>query len=237
MSDLNWEKLKKLFPELDEIPSSISKLQAHAELLTKNNTRVRAVASTDKNMFRHYAEALEMLRHVGHEQSGPICDVGSGGGFPGIIWAIMKPDCEVHLIESNLKKASLLTEAKEQINLGNIEVHATRAETVGRGKLREKCTLVGVRAVGKLATVLEYTAPLTQLGGLIIAPKGTLVQSEITAAKEAIDILGCEIISLHKIRPAISKSITIVKIRKIRSTTKRFPRRPGLAKKRPVHNT
>jgi len=234
MFDSDWKKLENLFPELNTLPAALTQFKKHANLLKKASSRVRTIASTDSRMLRHYAESLEMLRYVGEIQGEHICDVGSGGGFPGIVWAIMLPKHKIHLIESNLKKAALLEKLKEKLNLQNIKVHPKRAESLARDGLREQCTLVGVRAVAKLVTTVEYTAPLAKLGATIIAPKGTLVRTEITEAEKAIKLLGCEIINVHKMRIEVSQSISIVELKKIHPIDESFPRQPGFAKKKPI---
>lgn len=234
MFDSDWEKIENLFPELNTLPTALTQFQRHANLLKEASSHVRTVASTDSRMLRHYAESLESLRFVDEIRGEHICDVGSGGGFPGIIWAIMLPKHKIHLIESNQKKAALLEKFKEKLELRNIEVHPKRAEDLARDGLREQCMLVGVRAVGKLVTTVEYTAPLAKLGATIIAPKGTLVQAEITEAEKAIQILGCKIIKVHKMRAEVSKSISIVELKKIHPIDESFPRRPGFAKKKPI---
>ena len=234
MFDADWKKIENLFPELSTLPTALTQFQRHADLLKEANSRVRTVASTDSRMFRHYAESLESLRFVGELEGEHICDVGSGGGFPGIIWAIMLPKHKIHLIESNQKKAALLEKIKEKLELGNIEVHPKRAENLARDGLREQCVLVGVRAVDRLVTTVEYTAPLAKIGATIIAPKGTLVQAEIKEAEKAIKLLGCKIINIHKMRDEVSKSISVVKLEKNHPIDESFPRRPGLAKKKPI---
>ena len=100
-------------------------LQAHHELLqrwnkTLNLTRIDSIE-------RNYGESLFLGRHL-PEGALRICDIGSGAGFPGFPVAILRPDCEVTLIESHQRKAVFLKEASRGI--ANIRVIAKRAEDV-----------------------------------------------------------------------------------------------------------
>jgi 16S rRNA (guanine527-N7)-methyltransferase len=105
----------------DEFPA----LRAHHELLqrwnkTLNLTRIDSIE-------RNYGESLFLGRHL---PPGPltICDIGSGAGFPGFPVAILRPECQVTLIESHQRKAVFLKEASRGIP--NIRVLAKRAEEV-----------------------------------------------------------------------------------------------------------
>jgi 16S rRNA (guanine527-N7)-methyltransferase len=105
----------------DEFPA----LKAHYDLLqrwnkTLNLTRIESIE-------RNYGESLFLGRHL---PSGPlsICDIGSGAGFPGFPVAILRPDCQVTLIESHQRKAVFLKEVSRSVP--NIRVVAKRAEDV-----------------------------------------------------------------------------------------------------------
>ncbi|MEO9254904.1 MAG: 16S rRNA (guanine(527)-N(7))-methyltransferase RsmG, partial [Tepidiformaceae bacterium] len=150
-------------------------LQRHAVLIEEASPRIRVSSvSPEEAIRRHYAESLELLRIM--ESSGPLpqlADVGSGGGYPGLVIAAVRPELEIVLIEPLQKRARLLTELATALDLRNVQVQAIRAEEAGRSALRDSCSVVAARAVANLSELLEYTAPLTADHGRIYLPKGS----------------------------------------------------------------
>ena len=108
------------------MPSSPQCEQAHRQhlsLLKTWNARAHLVSNADAlgaGPLRHFEEALRALRHI--PRSGTIVDLGSGGGFPGLVWASQIPDRRVILIEANARKAAFLRECSHRIGLGAVEV-------------------------------------------------------------------------------------------------------------------
>ncbi len=109
----------------DQMPT----LEAHIDLLLRWNKTVNLTAITDRDeaMKRHIAESLFLAANL---PSGrlKICDLGSGGGFPGVPVAIARTDCEVVLVESDVRKGVFLREATR--SLTNVKVVTARFETV-----------------------------------------------------------------------------------------------------------
>ncbi|KAA0224627.1 16S rRNA (guanine(527)-N(7))-methyltransferase RsmG [bacterium] len=234
--ELTWEALPGLFPELNEPGRWLPLLQRHAALVEAAAERVRvtAVGAADA-VRRQYAESLELLRIA--ELAGRaerVADVGSGGGFPGLVVAAVRPDARVDLIEPLKKRAVLLGEMAEELGLRNVAVHAERAEDCGRGPLRDRAGLVTARAVAELRELVEYTAPLAAPGGLVALPKGSSLPGELEATGRALEELGCEVAAIHRMRAVISEMLSVVLVRKVGSTPERFPRRAGVPGKRPL---
>ena len=105
--------------------------------------------------------------------SGLACDLGSGGGIPGLVLAVdVWPGSRWVLLEAMAKRAAFLTQAVEELGIGDrVAVVHGRAEHIGRGSLRRACTLVTARSFGAPEVTAEAAAPL-------LAPGGTLVVSE-----------------------------------------------------------
>jgi 16S rRNA (guanine(527)-N(7))-methyltransferase RsmG len=110
-------------------PGQVAALKAHYELLLRWNKTVNltTVTSLEEAVERHYCESLFLGAHlpVGNLR---VVDVGSGAGFPGFPGAILRPECNVALVESHQRKAVFLREASRMI--GNVRVIAKRAEDV-----------------------------------------------------------------------------------------------------------
>jgi 16S rRNA (guanine527-N7)-methyltransferase len=102
-------------------------------------------------------------------RAGPVLDLGSGGGVPGLVIAARRPDLEVVLLDANAKRAALLATALEALGAtGRCSVAVGRAEDLGRGPLRGRFDAVTARSFGRPATTAECGAPFLQVGGLLI---------------------------------------------------------------------
>lgn len=233
---LGWDDLPPLFPELEDPGRWLPLLQQHASILEQHAPAIRTTSVGHEEMVgRHYAECLELLRIVrGRLEPGPAADVGSGGGFPGLVFAAVEPEWPIALVEPLKKRARLLESAVEALGLRHVQVVALRAEEAGRTSLREQATLVTARAVAPMAELLEYCAPLARTGGLIALPKGTAVREDLAGARAAYDILHCELEEVVDVRPEVSATPYVVLLRKTGPVPEQYPRRPGAPRKRPI---
>lgn len=234
---MDWHDLPALFPGLPSPDRWLPLLRQHARLLEEAAPRVRVSAVPPvEAVRRHYAESLEAWRLMPHSEEPParLADVGSGGGFPGMVIAIVSPETDVHLVEPLGKRARLLREIAAQLRLPNVTVHGSRAEEAGRGPLRDACQVAVARAVAEARELVEYLAPLVAPGGVVVMPKGSRASEELKAAERAMTELGCEFVSLTPMRPAISETALVAVLRKLRPTPDVYPRRAGVPHRRPL---
>ncbi len=234
---LTWEELPRLFPGFPEAGRWLPLLRDHLRLIeaAAPQTRVTAVAPAEA-VRRQYAESLEILR-IAIEAGASVdrvVDVGSGGGFPGLVIACVLPGSPVDLVEPLPKRARLLTAMIAELGLANVRVHAVRAEVAGHGPLRDSSTLVTARAVAGLTELLEYTAPLAATGGLLALPKGSGLEGELTAGAPAFAVLSCAPVTAVAMRPVISETIRVLLVEKFAATARPYPRRVGMASKSPA---
>ena len=129
---LAWESLPELFPDFPEPERWVALLRRHADLLAEAPVRTTTVTG-EEVVARHYAESLEAYRLAGAPGEGVAVDVGSGGGFPGLVIAAVAPGLAVHLVEARRKRADLLAEMAEALGLANVTAHGVRAEGSGAG--------------------------------------------------------------------------------------------------------
>jgi len=109
---------------------------------------------------------------------GRVGDVGSGGGLPGLVLAIARPDVSFTLIEPMDRRVTWLNEQRAALELSNVEVLRARAEEAPRFSFDQ----VTARAVSALRKLVPITAPLLRLGGELVLLKGAGAQAEIDAA-------------------------------------------------------
>ncbi len=142
------------------------------------------------------------------------------------------------LLEVTEKKVRFLEYAKAQLDLGNLEVLHARVEEAGRDpRCRDAFDLATARALATLPVVLEYCAPLVRTGGAILAMKGRLPEEELSRGVAASHQLGAKLREVLKVEYRAQlpqKERRLVVFDKVRATSGRFPRRVGLAKKRPL---
>ena len=118
-----------------------------------------------------------------------VADVGSGAGLPGLVWAIVRPDLRVVLIEPLLRRSTFLAEAVAELGLGErVEVWRGRAEDAASDLA--PADVVTARAVAPLDRLLGWTAPLLRPGGVLVALKGSSAQEEIDGAAAAAAATG-----------------------------------------------
>lgn len=219
--------------------SQLTQLAAYADLLT--NYQVANVIGTRERsriILEHLTDSLSCCQAQDLWRANTLVDIGSGGGLPGIPLAIVRPELHVTLLEASEKKVRFLSLARSALNLRNVEVLRARAEEAGRqSALREAFDLTVTRALASLPVVLEYSAPLVRLGGTILAMKGKLSEEELSQAIDASRPLGTAIREMQEIQyhPRLPhKDRWLILFDKARLTSGKFPRRPGLAKKRPL---
>jgi 16S rRNA (guanine527-N7)-methyltransferase len=109
-----------------------------------------------------------------------ILDLGSGGGFPGIVLAILRPDSEVHLLEKSQKKCYFLNKTKDTLKLKNINVLKT---TISQKNALEKYSVITARAFSSIKNILDLTKNNLQKKGRYLLLKGRAekIEEEITA--------------------------------------------------------
>lgn len=181
----------------------------------------------------HLADALVALELRVLAQATTIADLGAGAGVPGIPLAIALPDAKVWLVEGNGHKCEFMRAAAEAAGVANVEVVHGRAETWKDGQGR--FDVVTARALAPLDVVAEYAAPLLRIGGALVAWRGIREPQVEADAARAAEVLGLSIEEPVHVQPydhAENRHLHVML--KVRHTPNRFPRRDGVARKRPL---
>jgi 16S rRNA (guanine527-N7)-methyltransferase len=167
-----------------------------------------------------------------------LADVGSGGGLPGIPISIVRPDLGTTLIESTGKKAAFLRGAVEQLALRSLSVVNARVEDVARMRgQRGVYDVVTTRAVARLSVVAEYCVPLLEIGGQAVAMKAGLEREELEESRRATRLLGGKVAAVEQVPmlPEVGEKVrNLVVLEKVRETPPRYPRKVGMATRRPL---
>ncbi|MBS1187914.1 MAG: rRNA ((527)-N(7))-methyltransferase RsmG [Burkholderiaceae bacterium] len=154
------------------------KLLDYLALLSKWNGvyNLTAVRNPEQMVAQHLLDSLAVVPAFAQVKS--VLDVGSGGGLPGIVLAIARPEMKVSLIDTVQKKTAFLTQAKAELGLANVTVHAGRVETL---PAEEKFDAITSRAFASLADFVSLSSHLLAPGGCFIALKGVVPEDEIVA--------------------------------------------------------
>ncbi len=179
----------------------------------------------------HIADSLAGLEVPEVRAARRIADLGAGAGLPGLVLAIALPDAEVVLVESAGRKCAWMGATIERLGLENVRVACVRAEELEDAPF----DVVTARAVGALPVLCEYAAPLLREGGVLVAWKGAVEAAEEADGLAAAEALGLGREAVLAVEPYPgSERRTLHVFRKLAPTPERYPRRPGMAAKRPL---
>ncbi len=157
---------------------------------------------------------------------GPMVDVGSGAGMPGLVLACLEPKRPWLLIDSRAKPAAFLTEMVSALGV-SARVMNARAEEIGDGQERQHGAGVTARAVGSLGLVAELALPLLRLGGVLVAPRGDHQPKGDALEQGLIGVLGGEMrLVPEQGLSGFSRRGQVALIDKRRPTPPAYPRRP-----------
>jgi 16S rRNA (guanine527-N7)-methyltransferase len=176
----------------------------------------------------HVADALVALTVSVLAAASRVADLGAGAGFPGVVLAIALPETEVRLVESQRRKCDFLARLCATAQIANARVVCTRAEEWSEGLLDND--VVVARALAGQPVVLEYAAPLLPVGGWLLDWRGRRNRDE-----EQAEELGFARTEIRKVEPfPAARDRHLHLFEKLKDTPGRFPRRVGMARKRPL---
>jgi 16S rRNA (guanine527-N7)-methyltransferase len=217
----------------------LDRLLRYARLLASyEKANVIGTRDLDRILLDHVLDSLSCFLHEPLWEAGRLADVGSGGGLPGIPITIVRPELRTTLIESTGKKVDFLRHAAEQLALSGLDVFNARVEDISRMQgQRGFYGVVTTRAVARLSVVAEYCVPLLEVGGQAMAMKAGLEGEELEEGRRAAGELGARVAGVDPvvILPEVGeKQRNLVILEKVRQTPARYPRKAGMAARRPL---
>ena len=217
----------------------IEMLARYLDRLLETNRHINLTAVRDRDLAWHrlIVDSLTLIPFLEQIPSDSrLIDLGTGGGLPGIPVAVACPQFKVTLLEATAKKARFCADCVKSLAFANINVVNDRVETIGHEPLhRAQYDVALCRAVGRMATVLEYAMPLLRVGGKIMAIKGPSAEAELEQASNAMDQLGAGQLMVFDAYPdGFDQDTVIVLLTKETETPSIYPRRPGIPRKTPL---
>lgn len=166
-------------PEWDRVAAE--RLDTLVALLAEENQRQNLVsaASLEAVWLRHIADSAQLLSHVPRETCSPWLDLGTGAGFPGLVIAALRPECEVVMVESRVKRTQWLERARIAMGLAYAEVASTRVELLPDRKYR----VISARAFAPLPKLLQLSARFSTSDTIWLLPKGRSARQELADLK------------------------------------------------------
>lgn len=166
-------------PEWDA--TAAERIERLIALLTEENARQNLVAAASLPVVwqRHIVDSAQLLPHVPRETSSPWLDLGTGAGFPGLVVAALRPDCEVVMVESRARRIEWLERARLALGLDQAKVVGARLEQVETRPYR----VISARAFAPLVRLLDLSARFSTKDTLYLLPKGRSAQQELSELK------------------------------------------------------
>jgi len=203
------------------------------DLLVTDASAPISIRSRRAALDGHLADSLVGLEFDALLGARAVLDLGAGAGLPGLPLAIAQPGTAFTLLESSSRKVSFLEHAIDVCRIPNAEVAHSRAEEFGPG--RGRYDVVTARAVAPLPVVLEYAAPLLRPRGTLLVWRGRREPEVEAAAARAAAELGLGEVTVRSVHPYVGvEHRHLYAFPKLAETPSRFPRRPGVALKRPL---
>lgn len=219
---------------IDISKENIEKFYKYMNLLLEWNEKINLTAITDETEIirKHFIDSLTISNLIKDEYK--VIDVGTGAGFPGIPLAITR-DIDITLLDSLNKRINFLNEVKKSLNLKNVNTIHGRAEEVARNQEhREIYDVATSRAVAPMNVLLEYLLPFVKINGICICMKGPNVSEEIENIDNVAKKLGGKYIKTINLKLDDNMERNIVIIEKIKETSSKYPRKPGMPARQPL---
>ena len=219
-------------------PRQVAAYECYENELVDWNTRFNLTAIRDVQSIRikHFLDSLTCLLAIHPGTPLRLVDIGTGAGFPGIPLKIALPNLQLTLVESVGKKVDFCHHMIDKLGLENVEILQARAEELGQQPAyRERFDWAVARAVANLQVLAEYLLPLVHVGGSMLAQKGQSGPAEAHAVEKAARLLGGQLRQVTQVNlPGVAEDRYLVVIDKVATTPPQYPRRTGVAAKKPL---
>lgn len=206
------------------------------ELLEYNkHTNLTAIRNVEDVYLKHFYDSITIIKNINLDNESVI-DIGTGPGFPGLVLKIIFPNINLTLVDSNNKKTKFLAFICEKLEFNDVMIVNDRIENYVKNN-RFKYDVVTARAVSHLRIISELCLPLINNKGVFIALKGD-VTTEISEAKETLEILNSEIIKVSEfLLPYENSKRTILSIKRNNVIPNIYPRSYDKILKKPLKIT
>lgn len=210
-------------------------LKQYYKILISENKKYNLTTITKENdvYYKHFYDSLLISNDINLNDQN-LCDVGSGGGIPGIVLKICFPKLQLTIVESNGKKCQFLKQVVTLLKLENVYIINQRAETFAH-QYRETFDIVIARALASLNILSELCLALVKIDGLFIAYKGLKVEEELILAQNSIKTMGGKVVNQFTYQlPNNYGQRTLIHCQKHKLCALKYPRTYQQIKSKPL---
>ena len=218
----------------------LAQYQQYYERLVAVNEHMNLTAITERDevYLKHLYDSLTLAWAYPELQTEELhmIDVGAGAGFPSLPLKIAFPQLQITIIDALNKRINFLRDLVKELGLEGVTVDHARAEEFGNktAPAREQYDVATARALARLNVLGELTLPFVKVGGVLLAMKGSAADEELAEAKKAITTLGAEIGDQIDVSLPNGDPRSVIVIKKVKNTPKKYPRKPGDPVRKPL---
>ena len=218
----------------------LAQYQQYYERLVAVNEHMNLTAITERDevYLKHFYDSLTLAWAYPELQTEELhmIDVGAGAGFPSLPLKIAFPQLQITIIDALNKRINFLRDLVKELGLEGVTVEHARAEEFGNktAPAREQYDVATARALARLNVLGELTLPFVKVGGVLLAMKGSAADEELEEAKKAITTLGAEIGDQIDVSLPNGDPRSVIVIKKVKNTPKKYPRKPGDPVRKPL---
>ncbi len=207
-----------------------NQLDIYYNMLIETNSKFNLTAITDRDEVytKHFVDS--MLGQCAIPDNATVVDIGSGAGFPALPLKIARPDIHVTLVDSLAKRIAFTTQVATAIGVEATCIHS-RAEDFAATN-RETFDVATARAVAPLNILLEYTAPLVKIGGIVLAYKAN--DGELADSAKAVAVLGLAHTKTIPLQLPNGDPRVLLVFEKMSPTPRQYPRGGNKPRKMPL---
>lgn len=218
----------------------LAQYQQYYERLVAVNEHMNLTAITERDevYLKHFYDSLTLAWVYPELQTEELhmIDVGAGAGFPSLPLKIAFPQLQITIIDALNKRINFLRDLVKELGVEGVTVEHARAEEFGNktAPAREQYDVATARALARLNVLGELTLPFVKVGGVLLAMKGSAADEELAEAKKAITTLGAEIGDQIDVSLPNGDPRSVIVIKKVKNTPKKYPRKPGDPVRKPL---
>lgn len=172
VSDQNLDQLERYFHEL-------RKWNKKVNLVAKSASELQIVEN-------HFLDSLTLLPLM-HKESSHLVDIGTGGGFPGLVCKVALPTLQMSLVEPRLKRVSFLKNVVRLLGLSKVDIYSERVEELADLAEDTSISHITGRAVTEVGAFLQMVEPFAATGAEVVMMKGPKWKQEMDAAADLLD--------------------------------------------------
>jgi 16S rRNA (guanine527-N7)-methyltransferase len=233
-SQVSWQHDPRPTSPLGRITEQDAQLAALARLIAESPHNLVSRADRDRIAAHHIPESMAVLEQLSVRPGQRWMDLGTGGGLPGLVLAVCRPDVHWTLMDATRKKVAAVAHFADSLGLSNVATATGRAEVLARdAAYRGAFDGVVARALAPLPVLVELARGFLRDDGILAAVKGPSWQDELAAARPALAPLSLEYLGATHV-DSTARPTWVVRMRAVGPPPESWPRGDGVPRREPL---